>query len=143
MRESVMAHDREIVNRKLLAFAFAEPSITSLADNRAINTAKFYQAKTLALSSTAGADVKSRQLIYGQGGDVHGLSVFIEGGKLYFAAWNMPEEYWGHKELSLDISANEFYAAALVLDGTLPADEALTAYLNGRELGQVGGVGLL
>jgi len=138
-----MADDQEIVNRKHLAFAFAEPSITSLADSRAISTARFYQAKTLALSFTAGADVKSRQLIYEQAGDVHGLSVFIEGGKFSIAAWNMPEEYWGYKELSVDIRANEFYTAALVLDGTLPADGTLTAYLNGSEVSQVGGVGLL
>lgn len=81
-----MAHDREVVNRKHLAFAFAEPSITSQADSRAIDTAKFYQARALTLSFTAGADVKSRQVIFEQGGDVHGISVIIEGGKLYFAA---------------------------------------------------------
>jgi len=64
-----MARDHKIVSRSDLAFAFAVPSMTSLANSPAINTAKFHQAKTLALSLPADADAESRQVTCEQAGD--------------------------------------------------------------------------
>ena len=43
-------------------------------------------ATAFARSFNAGGDVKSRRVIREQRGDVHGFSVFIEAGKLHFAA---------------------------------------------------------
>ena len=102
-----------------------------------------YAAKTISVSFTTGADVTARQVLYEQGGYIRGINLFVESGRLYLAAWNKGEENWGYKELDTGVSADTAYTATLVLDGAFPLDGTLTGYVNGVEVGQASGVGLL
>ncbi|NCC23329.1 MAG: tandem-95 repeat protein, partial [Alphaproteobacteria bacterium] len=114
----------------------------NIANSSDINLST-YGAKTLSASFETGADVGARQVIYEQGAGTRGLNMFVEGGRLYMAVWNNAEENWGYREVSANIAANTKYTATLVMDGALPADGTITGYLNGAEIGQATGVGLL
>ncbi len=125
-----------------LAFALDPVTVDTLPSSAAINLGTFDE-KTLSVSFETGADVQSRQVIYEQGAGGRGLNVFVDGGKVYLAAWNYNEENWGYKEISADIDADTAYTATLVMDGAYPANGTLEGYLNGVPIGEVGGVGLL
>ena len=125
-----------------IAFDISNPQ-SSLADSDAINTASSYSEKTFGANFTTGADVTSRQVIYEQGGGTRGFNIHIENGELVYAIYNFAEEDWGYVEITTPVTANTTYTASLSFDGVLPADGTFTAFLDGAQVGQETGVGLL
>ena len=126
-----------------LAFLLDPVTGNTVPDNVAINTAASYSAKTVAVAFETGNDISGPQMIFEQGGATRGLGMFVDDGRLFIAVWNTREENWGYKELAADIAPGTRYTATLVMDGALPDDGTLTGFINGVQVGQTGGVGLL
>jgi Concanavalin A-like lectin/glucanases superfamily len=77
-----------------------------------------------------------RQVLYQEGDDQRGLSIYIQKGKLHFTGHNKPikESSWQGSTISIDrIQPGYWHHAALVLDGRAEIhDNAFTALLDGR-----------
>lgn len=139
----VASTDQSTLPEENRVFVLDPVTVNTLADSKAINTARSYSEKTLGVSFTTGDNVTDRQVIFEQGGKVRGMNMFVENGELHIATWNFAEEKWGYKEITTSITANTSFSATLVLNGTLQATGSLTGYVNGVQVGEVDGVGLL
>jgi VCBS repeat-containing protein len=88
-------------------------------------------------------DVSSRQVLFEEGTHVRGINIFIENGHLYSGGWNTPggQSGWSGDWVDLGaINSGEWYHVALVLDGSATVEpDALTAYLDGVDVGSVQG----
>ena len=88
--------------------------------------------------------VSSRnQVIFEEGGDQRGLSIYVHSGRLYVGGWNIPtaESGWAGTFLSTDqIQSGRWHHVALVLSGgaTVTAN-ALRGYLDGVAFGSGAG----
>ena len=116
---------------------------TGVPDTQGVNAGGPWAQKTTFVRFETDADVTTRQTIYEQGGGTRGINIYIEAGQLHMAIWNYGEENWGYKEVTTAISGNENYVAAFEFDGALPAAGTITGYLDGVNVGSVGGVGQL
>ncbi len=88
--------------------------------------------------------VNSRaQIIYEEGGEARGLSIYVFDGRLYAGGWNMPstESNWAGTFLSTDqIESHRWHHVALVLNGTSTVTaDALRGYLDGVQFGSGAG----
>lgn len=63
--------------------------------------------KSYALVFRTGNDVNTRQVIYEEGGNVRGVNVFIENGRVYFGAYNLPNDGAGNSDMPIDYSVND------------------------------------
>ncbi len=118
------------------------PSVGNYSNN-ALHNSGPYTGKTVSLAIETGTDVTTRQVIYEQGGGTRGMNIFIENGEVFFAIWNNAEEDWGYVETSASINASETMTVTLVSDGNIGASGTIAGYINGVEVAQEGGVGLL
>ena len=77
------------------------------------------------------------QLIFEEGGDTRGLSIYVHDGRLYVGGWNRPsdESNWGGTFLNTDqIQSGQWHHVALVLNGgSAVTNDALRGYLDGVE----------
>ena len=74
--------------------------ILDINDDPLINTSAFYTRKHITMAFVTGTDVTSRQMIYEQGGGTRGISMYVDGGLLYFHVWsnnndNGVDSRWG------------------------------------------------
>jgi len=109
-------------------------------NSESLNVGGPYDAKTLALSFRPGNDLDSRQVIYEQGGAAQGMNIYIENGQVHASAWNTADGSWGPFTLSGDVTAGATHTITLALDASRGA---LTANLDGTNLGTVEGAGAL
>lgn len=102
---------------------------------------------------------ENRQIIFEEGGTTRGLSIYLDGtqdndpteANLYLLMWNAAETPWGgtagpivdgSTAISTTIQEGETYHLAYVLaNGSDDLTGTLTGYLNGQQIGQVGGIG--
>lgn len=98
-----------------------------IADNSSINTGSSYSQKTIELTFNADT-VSGTQVIYEQGGGVHGLNIYLNNNQLNLGAWANSSGEW----LNYEISANQTYNVVLVFDSG-----QLTGYVNGESIGTV------
>ena len=124
-----------------------------IPDNTAINSGGPYNNRTIELWFKANT-VSDRQILFEEGGEVRGMNIYIDAGKLYVNAYNLWPDGggtttpWGPKFISTSIAANTIYHAALVFqaDTTGPTTTltgTITGYLNGVSFGTVSGLGQL
>ena len=115
----------------------------NVGSDPAINSAPFYEAKTIELWFKA-ADVTSRQILFEQGGMTRGASLYLDQGSLYVGAWNVANDDattpWGPIFLDVPVSTDTIYHTALTLDA---ATGTLTGYLDGAVFDQATGAGRL
>ena len=120
-------------------------------DHLAINLRSSYRNKTIELWFKA-SDVKSRQVLFEQGGYANGLNMYIQDGRLYMGGWNTTaNSRWNTDAssnhglyLKANISAGQTYHAVLVMKGDNDGRAGkLKGYLNGRKFGALTGVGTL
>ena len=114
-----------------------------LTDSVDINLGGPYSARTIELWFNAD-EVTSRQVVFEEGGLSRGISLYVLGGQLYGAAWNIlndgPGTPWGVVSVSTPVSAGQTYHAVLVLDDV---GDNLELYVNGASADSVSGVGPL
>lgn len=101
--------------------------------------------KSVTLAFRTDSDINSTQVIYEEGGEERGLSVYISGSKVYCAFWNTKNDGDGAQSF-ISVSGNiqnyKTYALSWIFDysnytGRNGADGALSCHLNGTNLGQV------
>jgi fibronectin type 3 domain-containing protein/subtilisin family serine protease len=114
--------------------------VIAVGDSRNINTGGPYAARTIELWFDAD-QVSSRQILYEEGGATRGMSVYLDGGNVYFTVWNRKNDdgggAWGPAWVSAPVTAGTTHHAVLVFDGTVGS---LQAYLDGSGVGTVFGV---
>ncbi|HEX2913795.1 MAG TPA: LamG-like jellyroll fold domain-containing protein [Chloroflexia bacterium] len=92
---------------------------------------------------------RRKQVIYHEGDDNHGLSIYLFDGQLYFGGYNKLADpgNWGNWKgtwLKTDrVRSNKWHHAALVLDGRNEVrPDSLQAYLDGKFVDEGDGAGL-
>jgi hypothetical protein len=117
-----------------------------VADSALINLGDPIETRTIELWFNA-QDVTNRQVLFEEGGTLRGISIYVDGGLLYYGAWNTTANGdgttpWvgGEIFLSTPVTADTTYHVALTLDQ--PGD-ALIAYLDGTAVASSGGIGRL
>jgi hypothetical protein len=82
-------------------------------------------------------DVTTRQLIYEEGGGIRGFNIYIEDGRLYLGAYNIPETNFRPTYLSVPITAGQTTSATIVLDaGPTIEPNGFSGFVNGSLIGQ-------
>ncbi|MCE7996543.1 MAG: T9SS type A sorting domain-containing protein [Roseivirga sp.] len=124
----------------------------SIANNTDFNTAASYTNKGINLAfRTSSSDISTRQVLYEQGGNTRGISIYIRSGNLHVSTWNRNNDGTGSPwnnatnitSISTAIATNTEYIISLELAGSSSTNGSLTAYLNGASFGTLSGVGLL
>ncbi len=110
-----------------------------------INSAGPYASRTMNFVFKTSADVTARQVLFEEGDAQKGLNAYIDGGKIYAGAWNIPNNGpnspWGPLFVnSSSIEINKSYILTISFDD---ARDVLEAYLNGTLINSVTGVGNL
>ncbi|MEL7350910.1 MAG: LamG-like jellyroll fold domain-containing protein [Cyanobacteria bacterium J06560_5] len=84
---------------------------------------------------------KKKQVIYEEGGAGRGLNIYVEEDLLYVGGWNRGQSKWaGDWVESKKVTSDQWHHVALVLDGEeTVTNGALTAYLDGQNVGEVKG----
>ncbi|MEM9149647.1 MAG: CAP domain-containing protein [Cyanobacteria bacterium P01_F01_bin.3] len=91
------------------------------------------------------ASADKKQVVYEEGGLTRGLNVYLEDGLLNVGGWNLPkgESGWDGSWLTTetgDVESGKWHHVALVLDGSdTLQNNAMTAYLDGEEIGSMDG----
>ncbi len=119
-----------------LMFAAKAPGITGGAP---------FKTKTIGVVFKTGASFKDRQMIYEQGSNKRGLSIYVDiDGLLYVNAWNLTtgsgSSVWGPVYASTTVTPNTLYFVELVYD---QPNGKLTGYLNGKSFVATGKLGVL
>lgn len=124
--------------------------VFDIPDDANINTAAFYLGKHLSIAFTTGTNVTSRQMLYEQGGGTRGISIYVEGGQLYYHIWSNSNDNGANSAWGVGSStgaffvgsgpgsliANTNYIASFKYEVTFP-NGLLTGYLNGENIGNV------
>jgi subtilisin family serine protease len=119
---------------------FDGDDVYRIADDSDLNTGSSYTGKTLTFTLETGADVDSRQMLFEQGGSWRGLSVYVEGGEIVMAGWNLREQVWGVLSVSTAVAAEERSTISLVFDSEAGT---FSGWKDGALFGTVDGAGLL
>lgn len=132
-------------------FTAASTSLT-IANNTDFNTATSYTNKGINLAfRTSTADITDRQVLYEQGGNTRGITVYIRNSNLHVSAWNRNSDGTGSPwnnatnitTVSTSVALDTEYIITLELAGTSGVSGTLTPYLNGASFGSLSSVGLL
>ena len=113
----------------------------SMKDSEDINIGT-YDKRTISLWFKSDQPMASgKQVIYEEGHALRGMNLYLEDGLLNFGGWNRRESKWAGDWRSVGkVQTGEWNHVALVLDGDKTVKEnALTAYLNGNQVGQTKG----
>lgn len=111
------------------------------ADSGLINTAPEVGKKDYFMVIKTPSDINNRQVIYKQGGSSRGFAIYIQGGSLYFNAWNNPasdpETPWGNGNAAQGryarydgLQPNTAYVVSCMFDKD--ATQKLRIYVNGQ-----------
>ena len=115
----------------------------NIPDSSDINVGGPYSEKTVELWFDADS-VTPRQVLYEQGGDSRGISVYVEADMLYGLVWNVPSDGpgtpYGPLVVSAPVTAGEQHHVVLVIDDV---GDVMDLYLDGTSVDTVGGVGPL
>jgi hypothetical protein len=92
----------------------------ALPDSALLNTGGPYEARSIELWFRAD-DVSPRQVLFEQGGLARGMSLYLDGGRLYGGAWNRNNDGdgttpWPDTFISAPVSAGDVHHAVLVFD---------------------------
>ena len=125
------------------AFDGVNDSVT-VPGSSLINGVGPFEATTVELWFNA-LETSSRQVLWEQGGSTRGLNIYIQGGKVYFGAWNTLDNAdgttpWGPKFVSAPIAAGVDTHVALRFD--MSAD-SLTGFVDGVPIVEATGIGRL
>ncbi|MGW8122561.1 hypothetical protein ACV07N_07855 [Roseivirga echinicomitans] len=124
----------------------------TIANNLAFNTGGPYTRKGINLAfRTSTTDITTRQVLYEQGGNDRGITVYMEGGKVHLSSWNRASDGsgspWNNGTNVTTISANLLkdteYIITLEFSGSTASTGTVKGYLNGQNFGTINNVGLL
>ncbi len=134
-----------IQGKKGMAVGFdGEGAIVQLRNSKDLNRGT-HSERTVSLWFKADQPMAAgKQVIYEEGQNARGMNLYLDDGLLNFGGWNRLGTGWkGDWQSMGKVKAGEWNHVALVLDGDEKVkDDALTAYLNGRQVGQAMGAEL-
>ncbi len=108
----------------------------SVADAAHIN-ASTTTARSVELVFNANT-TSGRQILYEEGGDANGFTIYIDNGLLYFTAEDDDgAQRFFDLNINTSIVAGQTYHAAFVFDGP---NRSFSGYLNGIEVGRISGL---
>lgn len=84
-------------------------------------------------------DDQKKQVLFKEGGEKNGVSIFIDRGKIYYASWNKSEGVLNKSFLSAPIQVDKDGSLATYYNAILSVDkqsQEMKAYLNGKLIGQ-------
>lgn len=108
-----------------------------LSSHRRIDRGKRSNSKTILVAFETSNDIDNRQILFEQGGNGRGLSLYIQDGWLYTGGWNLIDDDngkttpWGPRCITKSIKENTPYLAALEYDAETGF---LKMYLNGKPI---------
>ncbi len=102
----------------------------SIGNDNNINTSN-WQNRTVSFWFNAN-DVSTRQMLYEEGAQVNGFSVYLEGGYINVHAWET-NTTWG--EVKTAVNQDTWYNVAFVFDNNASDGEYFKGYLNGNYFG--------
>lgn len=121
-----------------------------IEDDPNINTGSFYIGKHIFINFTTGANVTNRQMIYEQGGGARGISIYIDGGELYYHVWSNNDDNGSNSAWGARSSTGPFYVSSgagsltpgtnytATFEYTVTGNSGLLeGYLNGQSVGSV------
>ena len=112
----------------LNSLSFDGGSFLQVGDTNDINLVA-QNGRTILVAFQTGADVNTRQVIYEQGGTVNGFNFYIDGGRLYNAAYKSNGADFEF-QTSIEIEANSSYVAGFIFD--FGGTNSFRTYLNGQ-----------
>ena len=130
----------------LPALQFAGPSrLMFPAKAKGITGGAPFKTKTIGIVFKTGTSFSSRQMVYEQGSQKHGINIYVDtDSALYLNAWNLANDSgvksWGPVYAKTTVSVNTLYFVELVYD---QPNGKLLGYLNGVEIGPATGLGIL
>lgn len=108
----------------------------TISNSGDINTGGPFPERSVHIEFTPN-DVTSRQVIFEEGGQTRGLSIYIDNGLLYIGGWNLNESGWQPTFVSTPITAGVPVSASLTLNGgATVAPNAISGYFNGSLIGR-------
>tara|TARA_R110001592_G_scaffold62235_10_gene190309 strand:+ start:2472 stop:8108 length:5637 start_codon:yes stop_codon:yes gene_type:complete len=132
-------------------FTSGSTSLT-IANNLAFNTGGPYTRKGVNLAfRTSTSDINTRQVLYEQGGDTRGITVYLRNGSLHLSSWNRASDGSGSpwnngtnvSTISTALTTNTEYIVTLEFSGNTSSSGTVKGYLNGQSFGTLNSVGLL
>ena len=89
-----------------------------IPDSRGINTGGTFSNRTVgALFYCENANQVQKQVIFEAGGITKGLAIYVNRGRVYVGAWNVPGINWNGAYLFSTIKSKRWYYVALVIRG--------------------------
>ena len=109
----------------------------SVPNHNLINTGGPWSSKTIVIIFKADdTSIANKQILYEQGGNIRGLNIYIENGRLYAGGWNQnpSESNWSGEWASTPIESDVWYEVALVLRKTtdIVSSDKLELWLDGE-----------
>lgn len=132
-------------------FTSGSTSLT-IANNLAFNTGGPYTRKGINLAfRTSTSDINTRQVLYEQGGNTRGITVYLRDGNIYLSSWNRASDGSGSPwntttnvaTISTGLTTNTEYIVTLEFNGNTSSTGTVKGYLNGQSFGTLNNVGLL
>ncbi len=122
--------------------------VFDINDSPLINTATFYQSKSIVIAFSTAADIATRQMIYEQGGSTRGISIYIDNNELYFHIWSNSDDNGADSRWGVGSPTGAFFVRGGVAPSTSyvatfsyttdgsPTGE-LEGFINGTSVGSV------
>jgi hypothetical protein len=101
----------------------------TINDDNQINTGSPFSAKSYTIAFITGSDISTTQMIYEQGGNGNGMSIYISGNSLIGNIWA-----GASNSITTSVLANTTYVVSYVFDG---ASSLSSLYVNGVFAGSV------
>lgn len=112
--------------------------VVAIANSPLINSGTQNQRVISLWFNAVAPGVGGKEVLFEEGGNTRGLSLYLQDGLIYFGGWNGNLNGWDQTYLAAPVSAGQWHHAVLVLD--VPAGGALLengfkAYLDGVLVG--------
>ena len=113
-------------------------SAVTIPDSTLINLGGPFESRSVELWFNAD-DVTTRQVLFEEGGIARGLSIYVDGGDLYFTGWNSNADDittpWGPEWVTTPVSTGTTYHVVMVYE----YPDRLEGFVNGSSIGSVSG----
>jgi len=122
--------------------------LLKIAGNNDLNLGGPYSQRTFSIAFETSGDIFNKQMLYEEGGSVRNLHILIDNNELIIGGFNSPSadgpgSPWDNKQVTTSITANTRYVLSFVFEGNTSTTGSFTMHLNGANVGNVNGVGLL
>ncbi|MGF1605038.1 MAG: Ig-like domain-containing protein [Rhodothalassiaceae bacterium] len=132
-RQSLLVQGEQGINGQPALLFDGVDDILSIPNSNEINTGNQVDERTFNIVFETGDDVDTRQVLFEEGGNVRGLNIYIDEGRLYFNAYNTTGSgTFDPIFISTEIEPGEAYAVTFVFDAL---SGSIEGFVNGESIG--------